>query len=62
MPVNYTINVYENNLPQKAVLNITATDADEGQNGELTYSIVRGNNHSFFDLTSQQVLFKCKAS
>ena len=53
MPVNYTVNVYENNLPQKPVLNITGTDADEGQNGEITYSILSGNNQSYFELDSQ---------
>ncbi|XP_028399799.1 protocadherin Fat 4-like isoform X2 [Dendronephthya gigantea] len=52
-PVNYTANVYENNLPKTPLLNITATDADEGQNGQLSYSIVDGNNQSMFDLKSQ---------
>ena len=65
-PVNYTASVYENNLPHVPLLNITATDADQGQNGELSYSILHGNNHSMFDLVSQVklnyvVLVLCKS-
>ena len=44
---NYTVGVYENNLANSIVLNVTATDEDTGQNAEITYSITAGDTSLF---------------
>lgn len=46
-PENYTVGVYENNLANSIVLNVTATDEDTGQNAEITYSITAGDTSLF---------------
>lgn len=44
----YTSAVFEGNGRGTFVTQIIATDADEGSNGHVTYSIVNGNTHNAF--------------
>lgn len=41
--------IMENTSPSSIVTVITATDADTGVNGALTYSIISGNTNGIYD-------------
>ena len=48
-PVYYP-SVMENSLADTSVLTLQATDFDEEPNNNITYEIVSGNPHSFFQI------------
>lgn len=48
----YTPSVFENDLVAN-VVTVKAVDDDEGQNGALTYEIIRGNDGVFFTINAQ---------
>jgi len=52
-PVNYTVSVYENSPEGTALVNVTATDADSGQNARITYTVTRGDPFSVFTVDTQ---------
>ena len=52
-PMNYTVSVYENSPVGTPLVNVTATDADTGQNARITYSITGGDLHSVFTVDTQ---------
>lgn len=52
-PVNYTVYVYENSPVRTPLVNVTATDADNGQNARITYSVTGGDPHSVFTVDTQ---------
>ncbi|XP_051968339.1 protocadherin-15b [Xyrauchen texanus] len=45
--VSYSINVYTDMLPGDTVLQLTAVDADEGPNGQVSYEILAGDQGHF---------------
>ena len=52
-PVNYTVFVYENSPVGTPLVNVTATDADSGQNARITYSVTGGDPYSVFTADTQ---------
>ena len=52
-PVNYTVSVYENEPAGTPLINVTATDADSGQNAEITYSVTGGDPLSVFTVITK---------
>ncbi|XP_078366665.1 protocadherin Fat 4-like [Oculina patagonica] len=52
-PVNYTVSVYENSPVGTRLVNVTATDADSGQNAQITYSVTGGDPYSVFTVDTQ---------
>ena len=52
-PKTYTVRIKENNPPQALVAAVTATDADSGSNGRLSYSFTAGNDDSHFTIDNQ---------
>ncbi|XP_068675919.1 protocadherin Fat 4-like [Montipora foliosa] len=53
-PVNYTVSVYENSPVGTPLLNVTAADADTGQNARITYSVTGGDPYSVFTVITQE--------
>ncbi|XP_067054992.1 protocadherin Fat 4-like [Acropora muricata] len=53
-PVNYTVFVYENSPVGTPLVNVTATDADSGQNARITYSVTGGDPYSVFTVDTQE--------
>ncbi|KAK2158072.1 hypothetical protein LSH36_178g06015 [Paralvinella palmiformis] len=49
-PASYFGTVSENDAVGKTIVTVTATDADAGTNGDVTYSIVYGNSDAVFRL------------
>ncbi|MGH0141718.1 UNVERIFIED_CONTAM: hypothetical protein FKN15_074408 [Acipenser sinensis] len=45
--ISYSVNVYTDMQPGEAVLRLTALDADEGLNGQITYEILVGAQGDF---------------
>ncbi|RXM34654.1 Protocadherin-15, partial [Acipenser ruthenus] len=45
--ISYSVNVYTDMQPGEAVLRLTALDADEGLNGQITYEILAGAQGDF---------------
>ena len=58
-PVNYTVSVYENSPVGTPLINVTATDADNGQNAKITYSVTGGDPHSVFMVMTQVGVNEC---
>lgn len=52
-PVNYTVSVYENEPAGTPLINVTATDADSGQNAAITYSVTGGDPFSVFTVITK---------
>lgn len=52
-PVNYTVSVYENSPVGTPLINVTATDADSGQNARITYSVTGGDPYSVFTVVTK---------
>ena len=52
-PVNYTVSVYENSPEGTPLVNVTATDADSGQNARITYTVTGGDPFSVFTMDTQ---------
>lgn len=52
-PVNYTVSVYENSPMGTLLINVTAKDADSGQNARITYSVTEGDPFSVFAVDTQ---------
>ncbi|XP_053156770.1 protocadherin Fat 2 isoform X2 [Hemicordylus capensis] len=48
-PVFYS-SVMENSPPNTSILQVEATDPDSGSKGKLTFHIISGNHHRFFDI------------
>ena len=59
-PVNYTVSVYENSPMGTPLVNVTATDADSGQNAKITYSVTGGDPYSVFTVDTQVHQQRCK--
>ena len=55
---SYRASVREDRPPGFNVINITATDADSGNNGKVTYSFNGGSNHFNVDRNSGKVTLK----
>ncbi|EDO34815.1 predicted protein, partial [Nematostella vectensis] len=47
-PTNYSTTVFENSPVGTSLLDVTATDADSGQNAYVTYSVTAGDSHGLF--------------
>ncbi|MBN3312075.1 PCD15 protein, partial [Atractosteus spatula] len=45
--ISYSVNVYTDMRPGETVLRLTAFDADEGPNGQITYEILTGDQGDF---------------
>ncbi|XP_067858865.1 protocadherin-15b [Heptranchias perlo] len=45
--ISYKVNVYTDMSPGEAVIQLTASDADEEKNGQIIYEIVTGDNGDF---------------
>ncbi|XP_041117437.1 protocadherin-15-like isoform X2 [Polyodon spathula] len=45
--ISYSVNVYTDMQPGETVLQLTALDADEGLNGQITYEILAGAQRDF---------------
>ncbi|XP_041123541.1 protocadherin-15-like isoform X1 [Polyodon spathula] len=45
--ISYSVNVYTDMQPGETVLRLTALDADEGLNGQITYEILAGAQRDF---------------
>ena len=56
-PVNYTVSVYENSSEGTPLVNVTATDADNGQNARITYTVTGGDPFSVFTADTQVSLY-----
>lgn len=56
-PVNYTVSLYENSLEGTPLVNVTATDADSGQNARITYTVTAGDPFSVFAVDTQVTLY-----
>ena len=56
-PVNYTVSLYENSREGTPLVNVTATDADSGQNARITYTVTGGDPFSVFTVDTQVTLF-----
>lgn len=56
-PVNYTVSLYENSPEGTPLVNVTATDADSGQNARITYTVTAGDPFSVFTVDTQVNLF-----
>ena len=52
-PVNYTVSVNENEPMGTPLINVTATDADSGQNAKITYSVTEGDSLSVFTVITK---------
>lgn len=52
-PVNYTVSLYENSPEGTPLVNVTATDADSGQNARISYTITAGDPFSVFTVDTQ---------
>ena len=52
-PTKYNVNLAEDVSAPYEVVIVRATDADAGRFGDVTYSIVSGNNQNAFDINSQ---------
>eukprot|EP00794_Sanderia_malayensis_P020074 gene20074-22044_t len=46
----YAAHIYENIPDRTALLNVSASDADQGQNAAITYSIIAGNEEAKFSI------------
>ncbi|KAM4834271.1 protocadherin Fat 4 [Thomomys bottae] len=49
---SYAVEVSEATLPGTDILQVLATDGDEGSNGQVRYSLVAGNGHQEFRIDS----------
>ena len=56
-PVNYTVSLYENSPEGTPMVNVTATDADNGQNARISYTITAGDPFSVFTVDTQVSLY-----
>lgn len=56
-PVNYTVSLYENSPVGTPLVNVTATDADSGQNARITYTVTAGDPFSVFTVDTQVNLY-----
>lgn len=56
-PVNYTVSLYENSPEGTPLVNVTATDADSGQNARITYTVTAGDPFSVFAVDTQVNLY-----
>lgn len=56
-PVNYTVSLYENSPEGTPLVNVTATDADSGQNARISYTITAGDPFSVFTVDTQVSLY-----
>lgn len=56
-PVNYTVSLYENSPQGTPLVNVTATDADSGQNARITYTVTAGDPFSVFTVDTQVNLY-----
>ncbi|EDO35412.1 predicted protein, partial [Nematostella vectensis] len=60
-PVEYFASIMENEPPGK-LLQVTATDADEGTNAVISYDIIGGNNNGNFSIDSSTGVISTLAS
>ena len=51
-PANYTVYISEETKPGSAIVNVTATDNDKGQNARISFEIIGGNEEDQFALGS----------
>ena len=50
--MNYSVEISESIPVNQVILNVSATDADTGQNSIITYQIVGGNEDQKFSITN----------
>lgn len=51
-PRNYSMNIQDSSQPGSAIIIVQASDADSGDYGVVTYSIVSGNSDGKFRIDS----------
>ena len=54
-PVNYSVSVNENAPVGTPLVNVTATDADNFQNAQITYTVTSGDSGSVFTMETQVI-------
>ncbi|GAB6027296.1 hypothetical protein CHUAL_001579 [Chamberlinius hualienensis] len=60
-PMSYSDEVFENVTVNTNIIKVSATDQDSGKNGEISYSIVDGNDGNCFDISENGTIFTIKS-